>query len=219
MKPTEEKTSEVKTTTEEINNETTDVKVEPSEDSVVNLNASEIQKLKLLLKINDDSVDKVSSKRFSGNGGFILPQMPITEEDLDKFADTLMEGVPYSESYVKYKGKLKLTIKVRSRKDEEEILAQMNEDFKSGMIHSDIAYYARMNLYNLTKQVVSIDNISQVYDSSKTLRENAETGVFGDMPEPKLYILIGILDQFENKVVAMARKALAPDFSGPAIDT
>ncbi len=48
MKPTEEKTSEVKTTTEEINNETTDVKVEPSEDSVVNLNASEIQKLKLL---------------------------------------------------------------------------------------------------------------------------------------------------------------------------
>jgi len=190
-----------------------------TQDSKVSLNAEEVQKLRLLLNINEQVRDKIPSNQIQGNIGFLIPKLPVTEKDLDMFVDSLMEGTQYSESFVKYNGKFKVTFRVRSRKDEEAVLFQLNEDFKSGLIHSDIAYYSRLNLYNLTLQTHSLDGIIQILDYSKTLREIAETGIFGNMPEPKLYILISILGQFEDKVSSMARKALTPDFSSPAIDT
>ena len=188
-------------------------------DTKVSLNAEEVQKLRLLLNINEKVRDKIPTNQIQGNVGFLIPKLPVTEKDLDMFVDSLMEGTQYSESFVKYNGKFKVTFRVRSRKDEEAVLFQMNEDFKSGLIHSDIAYYSRLNLYNLTLQTYSLDGVTQVLDYSKTLREIAETGIFGNMPEPKLYILISMLGQFEDKVSSMAREALTPDFSSPAIDT
>lgn len=147
---------------------------------------------------------------------FIMPKLPILESDADAFADALMEGTQYSESFSKFQGKLRVKFRVRSRREEEELLQQLNEDFKAGMLQSEIAYRNRTSLYNLVQQTLELDGVELINIPGKSLRENAQASIFDSMPEPKIYILVGLLSQFENKVSRMARQALDPDFSAPA---
>lgn len=175
------------------------------------LSPQEVHELRKLIEANPQPV----LPQFESND-FIMPRLDITEADLDRFSTCLLEGEQYSETFSKYGGKLQLKLRVRSRKEEEMALAQINEDFKAGLIGSDAAYRVRVNLYNLVIQAVEIDGVAMVYDPSKTLKENAESGIFDSMSEPKQYILVGLLAQFEDKVSRMVRKALQPDFSSPA---
>ena len=184
------------------------------------LSAEEVQDLRRMINASPATASSRPIAAISGNSGFLIPQLNITDADLDSFINTLMEGTQYSETLVRYGGKLSVKFRVRSRIEEEILLAQLNQDMKDGLIHSDMAYYARVNLYNLTAQVEALDGVVQIPDPILTLRKRSESGIFGSMAEPKLYILVTLLAQFEDKVSRMARKALAePDFSDPATAT
>ena len=189
--------------------------MDPAQNQSETLSPEEVHELRRVV-INAKTSQRNPVTGIEGSAGFLIPKLPITEKDEDYFAETLMEGAVYSESFSKFKGKLNVKFRVRSRQNEEEVVKQIYHDYKDGVIRTDIEHYGRTNLYNLVMQVVELDNIVLVHDAAKSLRERAAESIFDSMLEPKLYILVSLLAQFEDKVSRIARKALEPDFSVPA---
>ena len=149
----------------------------------------------------------------------VIQDLPITEDDKNRFFDMLLMGENYTEEFQRMNGKIKVKFRSRTRIEEEDILRQIQQDFADNVIKTDGLYVNRLNLYNLLTQTVSIDGVSVVADKNLPLRERADKSIFGSMSEPKIYILSCILTQFENKLSRLCRIALKEDFSTPATDS
>jgi hypothetical protein len=173
------------------------------------LTADEIQEIRRTMEQN----------RLERARTFTVPELPISEPDKDRFADCLLSGQPYTESFERFKGKLKVVLRSRFKWEEDAIIDQVFQDFAEKQIKSDGQYVNRLNVYNLSFQVSSLDGVVQITSKkSENLREHVQKGIFEDMPEPKLYILVSLLHQFDTKVTALCRMAL-PDFSEPDADS
>lgn len=145
--------------------------------------------------------------------------LPISEEDKNDFCDLMLQGEPYTEKFERMGGKIKVEFRSRTRSEEEEIIRQIQKDFEDNQLKTDGLYVNRLNLYNLVTQTVSIDGVKLVMDTDLPLRERADKSIFGNMAEPKIYILSCILVQFEGKLSRLCRMAVDPGFSKPATDS
>lgn len=144
-----------------------------------------------------------------------LPNLPISEEDKDRFAECLASGQPYREEFSRLKGKFNVTLRTRYKWEEDAIIAQIFDDFSDKTIKSDGQYANRLNLYNLTYQMEKLDGLPMVSPKrGDNLREKLSAGIFEGMVEPKLFILTSLLFQFDAKVTALCQLAM-PDFSEP----
>lgn len=149
-----------------------------------------------------------------------LKELPISEADRDRFTDLLREGVPYVEKLERYKGKLKVSFRTRKRTEEDALLKQLYQDVADGLIFSDISHSLRNNLYVLFLQIHELDGVPQAgYSKEVSLRSAAENSIFGQMAEQKVYILTGMLKQFEDKVSRLSAEAFSENFTDPATDS
>ena len=155
----------------------------------------------------------------SESKGASMTDLPITEDDKNNFCDFMLQGEPYTEAFERMGGKIKVEFRSRTRAEEEEIIRQIQKDFEENKLKTDGLYVARLNLYNLVTQTVAIDGVKLVLDKNLPLRERADKSIFGNMSEPKTYILSCLLVQFEGKLSKLCRMAVVPDFSKPATDS
>lgn len=150
---------------------------------------------------------------------FYPPDLPITEADKDRFADCLATGKSYSEEISRYKGKLKVTFRTRLKREDDAIMEQTFLDFEDLYTKSKGQYANRLNVYHLCFQVEALDGVPQIAPrKGANLREFAGKSIYEDMTEPKIFLLISLLSQFDAKVTTMCRDAM-PDFSKPDADS
>jgi hypothetical protein len=145
--------------------------------------------------------------------------LPIEEDDKNRFCDFMLQGEPYTEALERMGGKIKVEFRSRTRAEEEEIIRQIQKDFEENLLKTDSLYVNRLNLYNLVTQTVSLDGIKLNIDTSIPLRERSDKSIFGNMSEPKIYVLSCLLVQFEGKLSRLCRMAVDPGFSKPATDS
>jgi len=150
---------------------------------------------------------------------FSIPPLEISEQDKDNFATNLLEGNPYCESFDKYKGKLKISFRSKLKWEEDMLIEQIRKDFEDKKIETSGQYMNRVNCYNLCFQLTELDGVpSKKITKSTDLRSFLDNSIFESMPEPKLYILISLMTQFESKVSKLCHLSML-DFSAPGSDS
>jgi hypothetical protein len=94
------------------------------------------------------------------------------------------------------------------------------KDIEGGAIKAPADYVMQMNYYNLLFQVVAVNDVAfppiNPHAEDLDLRKELRESLFNTMPDPKMYILVSMLNQFDEKVLTLSRLALNPDFSSPA---
>lgn len=198
----------------EAHNQTTAQKVSPvTEKQEETLTSDEVYELRRIIE-NSRLVQGEAERNAA-----IINDLPITDSDKDRFCDLMLQGEPYTEKMERMGGKIKVEFRSRTRAEEEELIRQIQKDFEDNLLKTDSLYVARLNLYNLVTQTVSIDGTKLNLDPSISIRERADKSIFANMPEPKIYILSCLLVQFEGKLSRMCRMAVNPDFLKPATDS
>lgn len=181
----------------------------PPEESFSTLSAAEVQSLRVIMQTNREGRSKT----------FRVPEMLITEHDKDLFAESLCSGIPFKEVIERYKGKLKVTLRTKVKWEEDMIIEQIRKDFEDEYTHTDGQYVNRLNVYNLCFELCELDGVPQKPITKGTdLRKYVEDSVLESMLEPKLYILITLMAQFDDKVSRLCRLA-TPDFSKSDADS
>jgi hypothetical protein len=180
-----------------------------TDQTVPQLSAEEVQELRQV-------IERIRSAKETP---YRLPLLPISEADRDRFADSLCVGKPYSEEFERLNGKIKVKLRSLIKWEEDLIIAQLTRDFGDQEISTEGQYANRLNVYSLCFKMTELNGVPQVSPKKNTdLREFVSKSLFENMPEPKLYILIALLSQFDTKVTALCREA-TPDFSKPATDS
>lgn len=149
-------------------------------------------------------------KRFSE---VTLPDLKITEEDKTNFFELFMAGERYTETFERLNGKMIVKFQTRMAHETLAITKQIKQDFKDKVIETGADYIDAMNSYRLLHQVVEINGEHVLNETTGSLREAFQKSIYASMPEFKLFVLYGLLHQFENKVLTMSRMAFNPDFT------
>jgi hypothetical protein len=153
---------------------------------------------------------------------YVLPDKPVNKDDEDRFAESVLNRKTYSEKMILIPGKMEVVFRSKTRREQEAIEKQLDEDYANGAIKTERANAFALNNYNLMIQMVSQNGaavqspVSRLIDPTFSLRGFIESHIIGSMPEPIMFILSGALAQFENRVAFMSRKILEGNFSQPA---
>lgn len=154
---------------------------------------------------------------------FELPDLPITDEDRDRFGDCLARRRPFAEECSMMGGKLKATFRTKTKRENDVMFAQIDQDFKDGLVRSEAKYVTLLNNYNLVIQTMSFQGaplmpaIPPGIEGTKgwSLANVVKNHVIESVSEPLMFLLIGALSQFDQKVRILSREAMKANFSTP----
>ena len=145
-----------------------------------------------------------------------VPELKVTEEDCDQICECMETGEAYSETFERFRGKMKVTFRVRTKQEDDEIINQLLQDFKDGLLMAEGQYDNRRSIYNVYIQTVGLNGVLLSRPSEKNLRKEVAESPFETMSEPRLFVLLATLQQFEEKVSRMLKRALEdPSFINP----
>lgn len=179
--------------------------IEQEATQIDQLTPSEILELRQLAE--RARMTKVSTER--------VPKLPVTDADKDKLCDCMVSGTFYSETFSFFKGKLTATFRVKTKQEDDEIISQIHDDFQDSVIKSSAQYSNRLAVYQLYIQTMELGGVKLLRSKGKSLREEVKNSIFETMPEPKLFLLITTLNQFEAKVGDILKEALDSGFTQP----
>lgn len=151
-----------------------------------------------------------------------VPEKEVTEEDRQRFYDSVGERRPFSEEAVIIEGKLEVVFRCKTRREREIIERQLTNDLSKGLIKNDIHYSAAATNYNLMMQMVSLNGVTCAHPSTVAMDDNFDlrrhilSHVINTMPEPMIFMLSGALTQFEMRVDKIEKECLERSFMRPA---
>lgn len=165
-------------------------------------------------------MELIEKRRKSKPDDFEIPDLPIHDDDKERLQDCLLNGNMYAESFDRAKGSLKVTFRVKTARETEIVFAQLRQDARDGFIMEEWDMNSRLHKYNLLIQMHSLNDIQQPravplpaeMPKDWTLRSIYDSSLVSSFPDPKIYILLGILSQFDKKVRRMTNQVLNGDF-------
>lgn len=180
------------------------------------LEADEIQKLREILARSTEN----------GTAEFRLPDKPPTQEDRDRYYQSVLERKPYSETHVMMGGKLKVTFREKTKRECDLLFDAIQTDFADRRIRSQHDFVTLMNNYNLVVQMTNLQGVDQPPilpapgvplppDFAASLRNTVDRHLVSTLPEMTMMILVGALNQFSNRVRLMAQELLRENFPSP----
>lgn len=155
---------------------------------------------------------------------FVLPDLPITDDDKNRFADAVMQRKPFSEKFSMMGGKLTVTFRTKTKRENDMLFDQLDEDFKANRIRSESKYVTLLNNYNLMMQMTELQGApcatvlpppQQDVPPGWSLYKVMRLHLIETLPEANMFLLIGALSQFDTKCRVLAREALKENFSTP----
>lgn len=155
---------------------------------------------------------------------FELPVLEITEADRDTFCECVLSRKPYREKFVMMKGKLTIVLREKLKRETEAVYAQIEEDFRNGLIRSEASFVTRLQDYNLAAQLVSINEapmpimIPVSPEQGWSLADSVQKSILGTFSENTIFLLFSALTQFERKVKTMSEEVVKENFTQPAAD-
>ena len=185
--------------------------------STEKLSPAEVQELKELL-----------GRRVAAAVAKPLPELEITPDDLDRFAEHLWSGSAYEEDFSAFGGKLTASFRLRERWEMDLISQQLNADYRDGLIQSVANQQDLASTYNLRFQLIRLNGEDQEtkfagvgyrttsdQKTAATVREWVKQSAINQMPETRLTILLNWLAQFQNKTFRLMERAAEPSFTEP----
>lgn len=155
-------------------------------------------------------------------GRFNLPELPIADKDRDFFADCVLERRPYKETFSLMKGKLKVTIREKFKNETDEIHRQLDQHFAEGHIRNEAGFSTFIQNYSLLFQLVEINAtpvppvIPTPRPADWNLADAAKRSFLEKCSDHTMFMLISLMQQFEQKVRRLAQEVLKENFSLPA---
>ena len=155
---------------------------------------------------------------------FNVPEIPITNEDRERFEDCLDKRRPFSETYPMLNGKLSVTFRTKTKKETDLLFDQIDQDFASGRIKSEVKYSTLLNNYNLILQMVEFKGVklipvvpaSGVLPEGWSLNGCLSSHVIDTLSEEAIVLLLSALSQFDSRVVRLRQEAVDKNFPQPA---
>jgi len=148
---------------------------------------------------------------------FSLPELPVTKEDEDRYLECLMVGKPYTEDFSRARGQLNITFRVKMARETDVINNQLRQDIVDRIISEEIDFTTRLNCYNLLVQTQVLNGVKQSLVIPPGIRQfdlraAYDASIYPNMPDPRIYVLLGILAQFDIKIHSLNNKVLTQDF-------
>lgn len=156
---------------------------------------------------------------------FILPDLPVTDEERDRFGDCMANAKVFRDECSMLKGKLKAVFRTKTKRENDILFQQLEADFKEGRIVNEPMYVTLLNNYNLLIQMESLQGVAcpQVIPKngvplppSWSLHNIMKQSSLENMPEPYIFMLLGALTQFDRRVKVLSQEAMTENFTNPA---
>jgi len=169
--------------------------------------------------------DLVFSRARKRKEEFELPIIDVTEDDRERFAECLSRKIPFSEKFSMMKGKLAATFRTKTKRETDLLHRQIDKDFADGLILSEGKYVSLLNNYNLMFQMVNMQGTPMPLltpppgvpvDKDWSLQKFLPAHPIEGLPDILMYLLIGALTQFDQKVKTLSNEALSGNFFEPA---
>lgn len=150
-----------------------------------------------------------------------LPSLKITEEDKDLYAKCLVSGTPYFERFAKEKFGINIVFRDKTKKEGDIISRQLDSAANKGIILSQAEYTNSYNLGCLYYQMEELNGVVQVREYPKSLYDQSDFNLLqkidesylGSVTSAMVYLLMGMMTQFNEKILSLSREVLDPNFS------
>ncbi len=156
----------------------------------------------------DESADKTAKARKPRTAKEDKPvELPIKDEDKDRFFDCIMTNKPYTEELEAMNGKFKVGFRTRTVAESEEVLKYINEQVKAANIDFFPDYQNKHLMCHLSYAVTSINGESATVTD---LRDRVK--YFQNLNAQVYMILCELFKRFDSKVEKLREEALKANF-------
>ena len=181
----------------------------PADDRI---SAEELQALREMI-IKEAARKKVEN--------YELPKIEVTDDDRQRFYDSIAERKPFSEKMVIIEGKLEVQFRCKTRREVDQVERQLLADLSDGHIRSERAYATAKINYNLMMQIVAINGVVATHPSAYaadpkfSLRTFLDNHIISTLPEWMMFMLSGACTQFDLRCELISKECLARNFPQP----
>ena len=176
------------------------------------------------LYLTTKEVAEMLPTRDPRGGPYVPPKLDITDADRLDFLDSVMSLEPYSETM--HRGRVSAKFRVKSGGEVDAITACIGAMDRSGMVGSSSRYLQILGSLNLHFQLMEFSGKKweKVKIPDRPWKDEDLVSMFDkihgmdplkSMSETQVFILCGMLAQFDEKVNRMMREVLDPNFTEP----
>jgi hypothetical protein len=160
----------------------------------------------------------------TSNSSFKLPKLETTEKDRDMYAECLATGNVFRQKFENKKLKLNIEFKDKTKRETDIISRQVDKIYNDGLLYSVQEYINLFNLGCLYYQLASVNGVEQIKEYPASVWEMKDFNLLsvidksyvGSLSSSNLYILMGMMTQFNQKLYDLAKEAFDVNFSKPA---
>jgi hypothetical protein len=157
------------------------------------------------------------------NNDFKLPRLEITEKDRDQYLECTASGATFSQRFLKEELGIDVVFRDKTKKESDIISRQVDKAYNDGKMMSVQEYTNIFNYACLYYQLEAINGVTQnrsypidVWDMKDfNLLSEIDKSAIGQFSSSKIYILMGLMTQFNQKLFDLSREILSANFSTP----
>ena len=185
-----------------------------------------MQEKETLQSIKESAIPTVEGGDTS-NSSFKLPKLEITDRDRDLYAECLATGNTFKQKFENEKLKINIELRDKTKRETDIIGRQVDKIYNDGLLYSVQEYVNLFNLGCLYYQLESINGVTQtreypdsVWDMKDfNLLSAIDKSHIGSLSSSNLYVMMGMMTQFNQKLYDLAKEAFDVNFSKPAKDS
>lgn len=164
---------------------------------------------------NNNQIDNSSVK---------LPDLEIREIDRNLYAECVVNGSPFYQVFKNDALNFSVIIRDKTKRESDIIARQTDKSYNDGKLYSVVEYTNTFNIGCLYYQLEEYNGVKQnreypanVWDMKDfDLLSVIDKSTIGQASSSMMYILMGMLSQFNKKLYSLALEILDPSFSRPA---
>ena len=157
------------------------------------------------------------------NNDFKLPRLEVTEKDRDEYLRCTASGDTFSQRFLKEELGVDVVFRDKTKKESDIISRQVDKAYNDGKMMSIQEYTNIFNYGCLYYQLESINGVPQnrsypvdVWDMKDfNLLSEIDKSAIGQFSSSKIYVLMGLMTQFNQKLFDLSREILYANFSTP----
>lgn len=160
----------------------------------------------------------------TSNSQLKLPKLEITDKDRDLYAKCLATGDTFKQKFENSKLKINIELRDKTKKETDIIGRQVDKVYNDGLLYSVQEYINLFNLGCLYYQLSSINGVEQTKEYPDSvwnmkdfnLLSVIDKSPIGSLSSSNLYIYMGMMTQFNQKLYDLAKEAFDINFTKPA---
>jgi hypothetical protein len=179
--------------------------------------------MKKKLQTIKEEVTKKNAENIPDSNEFKLQKLEITEKDRDQYLQCTASGDTFKQRFLKQEFGLDVVFRDKTKKESDIISRQVDKAYNDGKMMSVQEYTNIFNYGCLYYQLESINDVTQnreypnnVWDMKDfNLLEQIDKSAIGQFSSSKIYVLMGLMTQFNQKLFDLSREILSANFSTP----